>query len=86
MSSVGERGKETLVTTSLSIADRYRVILKQEYPDYINATYVNVSTGNYLRLVFTIVVSTIGIQATESLHYSTRTLEVHLQRLLEDGV
>ena len=43
VSSVGERGEETLVMTSLSTADRYRVILKQEYPDYINATFVNVS-------------------------------------------
>ena len=50
MSSVGERGEETLVMTSLSTADRSRVILKQEYPDYINATYVNVSTGNYLKV------------------------------------
>ena len=33
-----KRGEETLVMTSLSTADRYRVILKQEYPDYINAT------------------------------------------------
>jgi len=28
---------------SIYVADRWRVVLKGEYPDYINAVFVNVS-------------------------------------------
>ena len=39
-----------MCTLSLCAADKSRVILRLEYPDYINACFVNVSTGYCLSL------------------------------------
>ena len=76
------------------LADRWRVVLKGEYPDYINAVFVNVSiitsTPEFVLLelkeaAHIYLELCTGLQAAEGFHHSPRSHGVHLQRLLEDG-
>ena len=76
----------------LYVADRWRVTLKGEYPDYINAVFVNVSiTAGTLQevSVFKNCTSALtclctGLQAAEGFHHNPGSHGVHMQRLLED--
>ena len=70
-----------------SLGDRWRVVLKGEVEDYINAVVVNVS----VKTVIVVCLHTqwclyVGLQAAESLHHSSESHAVHCQRLLEDGL
>ena len=66
--------------------DKWRVVIKGENPDYINASvahvgYICVSKKRYYgSLIFK------GIQAAESLHHSPESYAIHGQRLLEDDL
>ena len=76
------------------LADRWRVVLKGEYPDYINAVFVNVSiitsTPEFVLLdlkeaAHIYLDLCTGLQAAEGFHHSPGSHGVHMQRLLEDG-
>ena len=77
----------------LYVADRWRVTLKGEYPDYINAVFVNVSiTASTLHEVsvckscsYICLDLCTGLQAAEGFHHSTGSHGVYMQRLLENS-
>ena len=80
-----------LVHFSLCFAvDKWRVVLKGETPDYINASTAHVSPLYYtLRVcgIVTMVLDTFiaGLQAAEGLHHSPESHAIHCQRFLEGG-
>lgn len=61
------------------VADRWRVVLKAEYPDYICASFVNVSMSFDVSVVKTVVECCvniiIGIQEEEGLHCNSGSHE-----------
>ena len=78
----------------LYVADRWRVTLKGEYPDYINAVFVNVSiTADTLHEVsvykscsYICLDLCTGLQAAEGFHHSPGSHGVYMQRLLENSL
>ena len=82
-----------------NVADQWRVILKAERLDYINASFVNVGIKHmYIQNVPSIIKIIpscsimilwhlyAGLQAVQRVHCYTGPYEEHLSRLLEDGV
>ena len=73
-----------------NIADQWRVILKAERLDYINASFVNVGIKHmYIQYVPSIMILCYlyaGLQAVQRVHCYTSPYEEHLSRLLEEGV
>ena len=73
-----------------NIADQWRVILKAERLDYINASFVHVGIKHmYIQYVPSIMILCylyVGLQAVQRVHCYTGPYEEHLSRLLEDGV
>ena len=75
------------------LVDKWRVVLKGETPDYINASAISVSP--YMCTCNTLIVCGIvavvldsfiaGLQAAEGLHHSPKSHGIHCQRFLEDG-
>ena len=86
---------------NVSTVDKWRVVLKGETPDYINASSINVSssTNNTLESTlhkyqishthritfFCYSLSLAGLQVPESLYHHPGTHVIHSQGFLEDG-
>ena len=82
--------------SSIITAENRRVVLKGEYPDYINATNVDVSHVHPYTCMYMfygvfkyachvhIYTYIIGIQAEESLYHCRGSNGVHYEELLED--
>ncbi len=76
-------------------ADKHRVILKGAYPDYINATFANVSLSPSVDLSCSensfdchlcgLLLSS-GLQTTQGLYRKPGAPDQHLLRLLEDDL
>ena len=66
--------------------DDWHVVLRGDEENYINAVFVNVCFDQYLFICeFYIHITTVGLQAAESIHHSSESHGVHCQRFLEDG-
>ena len=83
-----------------TIADKWRVTLKGETNDYIHASFANVRlirptshlpihtkvvAYNY-KVELEIIYPHTGLQTVEEVHYHPGSDELHLSRLLEDGL
>ena len=73
-------------------ADKWRVVLKAERLDYINASFVNVGIKHvYNEIIPSCSIMILcylyaGLQAIQRVHRYTGSHEEHLSRFLEDGV
>ena len=72
----------------MCVVDKWRVVLKGETPDYVNASvaHVSSSTDTYMYIVLCGYWYAVGLQAAESLHHSSESHAIHCQRFLEDGL
>ena len=81
------------VCVCVRTVDKWRVVLKGETPDYINASSINVSSStNILSNIsleyykyFLFSLSLAGLQVSESFYYHPGTHIIHSQGFLEDG-